>query len=67
MTRSFWEGFRAGYLRNAWVGFAIAGAFVAGVYLGHYDHPYEECKNMNDVPEDIMECVYILEHQESYR
>ena len=62
MSKAFWQGFREGYLKNFWVGFAIAGAFVLGVKLGHNYHPYEECKRMYETPEDISECVWIKEN-----
>ena len=56
MSKIFWQGFRS------WVGFAIAGAFVAGLALGSYSHPYEQCKRMYTVPDDILECVWIKEN-----
>ena len=58
MGKAFWEGFREGYLKFFWV----SSAFVLGVLLGNYGHPYEECKRKYEDPNNIMECVWILEN-----
>ena len=62
MTKAFWEGFREGYLKFFWPGIIVSSAFVLGVLLGNYGHPYEECKRKYEDPNDIMECVWILEN-----
>ena len=58
MRKAFWEGFREGYMKFFWIGFA----FALGIALGSYSHPYEVCKRMYDTPEDIGECVWIKEN-----
>lgn len=62
MSKAFWEGFRTGFTRASKYSVPIALAFVLGVLLGNHGHPYEECKRNYDAPEDIMECVWILEN-----
>lgn len=59
MRKAFWEGFREGYLKAfAWTApFAII-----ALILMYAFHPYERCKRMYDNPNDIMECVWILEN-----
>jgi hypothetical protein len=55
MSKAFWEG--------VITGFTIAAvAFVLGSALGNWSHPYEQCKRKYEDPNDIMECVWILEN-----
>ena len=54
MSKAFWEG----YLKWFWVGVALA----IGLTLGSWSHPYEQCKRKYEDPNDIMECVWILEN-----
>lgn len=59
MSKAFWEGFRQGYLKTGWYGIIIAAAFVIGLTLGSYSHPYEQCSRMYDTPNDVSECTWI--------
>lgn len=43
------------------ISIGIALAFIAGLALGSYSHPYEVCKRMYVTPEDISECVWLKE------
>lgn len=63
MSKAFWQGFREGYLKFFWPSIFISCAFVLGVLLGNYGHPYEECQRMYNTPEDISECVWLLENR----
>lgn len=63
MSKTFWQGFREGYLKFFWPSIFISCAFVLGVLLGNYGHPYEECQRMYNTPEDISECVWLLENR----
>ena len=60
MSKSFWEGFREGYV-NMFVWTAPI-AFVIMALL-YYFHPYERCDRKYETPEEIMECVWILTHE----
>jgi len=62
MSKAFWEGFREGFVRASKYGIPVAVAFVLGLALGSYSHPYEVCKRMYETPEDISECVWIKEN-----
>ena len=62
MSKSFWEGFCEGFVLAGNYGIPIAFAFVAGLALGSYSHPYETCKRMYDTPKDVSECVWIKEN-----
>lgn len=62
MSEAFREGFRLGFTRASMYGIPIAVAFVLGLALGSYSHPYEVCKRMYEIPEDISECVWIKEN-----
>ena len=61
-SKAFWEGFWDGFGRASKYGIPIAIAFVIGLALGSYSHPYEQCKRMYETPEDISECVWIKEN-----
>lgn len=67
MRKSFWEGFREGFTRTSKYGIPIAVAFVAGLALGSYSHPYEVCERKGVSPDDIAECVWLLENQPELR
>lgn len=46
-------------------GIPVAIAFVVGLALGSWSHPYERCtvgKGFTN-PEDIGECIWLLENQ----
>jgi hypothetical protein len=62
MSKGFWEGFRTGFTKGSMIGIPAAAAFVLGLALGSYSHPYEVCKRMYDIQEDIAECVWIREN-----
>ena len=62
MSKAFWEGFWEGFGRASKYGIPLAAVFVLGLYLGNASHPYEVCKMKYDTPEDISECVWILEN-----
>jgi hypothetical protein len=62
MSKAFWEGFGTGFNKGSMIGIPAAAAFVLGLALGSYSHPYEVCKRMYDTPEYIVECVWILEN-----
>ena len=59
MTKAYWEDFWWRWTRTIII---IAIALVAGLVLGSYSHPYEQCKRMYETPEDISECVWIKEN-----
>ena len=61
MSKAFWEVFREEFLKLFWPGIIVSSAFVLGVLLGNYGHPYEECKRKYEDPNDIMECVVRIE------
>jgi len=42
-------------------------AFIGGWALGIYLHPYEKCERMYVGPENIAECVWLLENQPALR
>lgn len=62
MSKAFWEGFRNGFLQASKYGIPIAAAFIVGLTLGSWSHPYEVCKRMYNTPEDVSECVWIKEN-----
>ena len=62
-TKAFWEGFQTGFTNTSKYGIPIALAFVLGLTLGSWSHPYEVCKKQHETPEDISECVWILENE----
>jgi hypothetical protein len=43
-------------------GIIVSFVFVLGAFFGNYGHPYEECKRKYEDPNDIMECVWILQN-----
>ena len=50
-------------------GIPVAIAFVVGLALGSWSHPYERCtvgKGFTN-PEDIGECIWLLENQLALR
>ena len=60
MSKSFWEGFFEGFYKTS----AIINPFLIAVLIMLYHmHPYEQCKRKYEVPNDIMECVWILENE----
>jgi hypothetical protein len=59
MSKAFWEGFWQGFGKASVIGLPAAVAFVIGLTLGSWSHPYEQCKRMYNTPEDIDECVWI--------
>jgi hypothetical protein len=61
-SKAFWDGFKNGYIKGSIIGVPAAVTFIVGLALGSYTHPYEECKRMYETPEDIAECVWILEN-----
>lgn len=67
-SKAFWEGFREGYVKASVFGIPIALAFVAGLALGSYSHPYEQCTRKGFTsPEDIGECIWLLDNQPALR
>ena len=52
-SKAFWQG----------LGLPLAFGLIAGWAFATYFHPYEECKRMYETPEDIAECVWILENE----
>lgn len=67
MSKAFWEGFVDGFTRASKYGIPIALALVAGLALGSYSHPYEKCERKGVGPDDIAECVWLLENQPALR
>lgn len=59
MSKAFWEGFGTGFITASKYSILIAVAFVVGLTLGSYSHPYEVCKRMYNSQEDISECVWL--------
>ena len=69
MSKAFWEGFRNGFTRTSKYGIPLAVVFVLGLYLGSASHPYERCtvgKGFTN-PEDIGECIWLLDNQPGLR
>ena len=68
MSKAFWEGFRTGFTTTSKYGIPIALAFVLGLALGSYSHPYEVCTRKGFTnPEDIGECIWLLQNQPALR
>lgn len=63
MIKAFWEGFRNGFTQASKYGILAAIAFVAGLTLGSYSHPYEVCQRMYQNDEDRAECVWLLQNE----
>lgn len=60
----FWGGFVIGIP----IGLAFILAFIAGLALGLYSHPYEQCTRKGFTnPEDIGECIWLLDNQPALR
>lgn len=59
MSKAFWEGFWYGWRKT--IPYALV-FFLGGVFV-YLIHPYELCDRKYDNPNDIMECVWILEHE----
>ena len=68
MNKAFREGFSTGFTTASKYGIPIAVAFVAGLALGSYSHPYEVCKRKYpNIDDNILECVWLLENQPALR
>lgn len=49
-------------------GIPIALAFIIGLTLGSYSHPYEQCTRKGFTnAEDIGECIWLLDNQPALR
>ena len=59
MSKAFWEGFKDGFTRASKYAVFPAIAFILGLTLGSYSHPYEVCSRMYETQEDISECVWL--------
>lgn len=60
MSKAFWEGFWEGFYKAS----VILNPFIIlGLLVLYYMHPYEQCKRKYDDPNDIMECMWILENE----
>lgn len=60
MSEEFWGGFV--------IGIPIGLAFIAGLALGLYSHPYEQCTRKGFTnPGDIGECIWLLDNQPALR
>ena len=69
MSKAFWEGFRNGFTQASKYGIPIAIALIVGLTLGSWSHPYERCtvgKGFTN-PEDIGECIWLLDNQPGLR
>jgi hypothetical protein len=60
MSRAFWSGFRKGYTQTSYKMLPIVLALIVGWAFGQYFHPYERCDRAYNLPEDIVECVWLL-------
>jgi hypothetical protein len=63
MSKALWEGFWQGFGKASITGLPAVIAFIVGLTLGSYSHPYEQCKRMYDSQEDLAECVWLLENE----
>ena len=59
MSKAFWNGFRNGFTQASKYGISIALAFVVGLTLGSWSHPYEVCARLHSTAEDVAECTWI--------
>ena len=69
MSKAFWEGYWIGCVQASKYGIPIAIALIVGLTLGSWSHPYERCtvgKGFTN-PEDIGECIWLLDNQPSLR
>lgn len=48
-------------MTNLIIGF-LAGTAI-GIMIAISNHPYERCSDMYETPEDVMECLWILENE----
>jgi hypothetical protein len=57
------------FLEASKYGIPITAAFIVGLTLGSWSHPYERCtvgKGFTN-PEDIGECIWLLDNQPGLR
>ena len=47
--------------------FMVIVAFIGGITIGYYAHPYEECQRRGITPDDVGECVWLLKNQPALR
>jgi hypothetical protein len=59
MSKSFWDGFAYGFSESSIIFGPVILAFIIGLTLGSWSHPYEVCTKLHDTPEDIAECTWI--------
>ena len=59
MSKAFWEGFVNGFSRSSIIFGPVILAFIIGLTLGSWSHPYEICTRLHSTPEDIAECTWI--------
>ena len=50
-----------------WLSLWIVAAVIIGWAFGMYTHPYEVCERKGVSPDDIAECVWLLENQPALR
>lgn len=60
MNKSFWQGFWQGI--RLVVPYSVAFIFGAALYALLYVHPFDECSNAHSSPDDILECVWLLQN-----
>jgi len=61
--KAFWKGFKDGFVYTCIYAIPfIIGALVMDIAHDLKTHPYDECKEMYETPEDISECVWIKEN-----
>jgi len=68
MSKAFWEGFVTGFTTTSKYGIPMAAAFVLGMAVGSFSHPYEQCTRKGFTnPEDVGECIWLLTNQPALR